>query len=73
MDNFSFKRLYLQLDEATVSFNGDPDMVRSLIVHEQLQNVLCTLGSPLTTSSVIHKSVLVKAVLVVIELLTIDI
>ena len=30
MDNFSFKRLYLQLDEATVSFNGDPDMVRSV-------------------------------------------
>ena len=31
MDNFSFKRLYLQLDEATVSFNGDPDMVRFVI------------------------------------------
>ena len=31
MDNFSFKRLYLQLDEATVSFNGDPDMVRAVI------------------------------------------
>ncbi len=27
-DNFSYKKLYLQLDEATVSFNGDPELVR---------------------------------------------
>ncbi len=27
-DNFSFKRLYLKLDEATVSFNGDYELVR---------------------------------------------
>ena len=31
MDNFSYKKLYLQLDEATVSFNGDPELVGTCI------------------------------------------
>ena len=26
-DNFSFKSLYLKLDEATLTFNADPDLV----------------------------------------------
>ena len=37
-DGFSFKKLYLQLDEATLTFNADPVLVRVVLLLDVAQS-----------------------------------